>query len=194
MSIVLEWKFSIKLISRLNCVIIVLNQRDNKMNLTKLNIEKYFLGAMTLLTVSTLQATNYYIDATGGNDSNSGTSTGSAWQTIAKVNASSSNFQPGDNIAFMKGKTWNGERLRSTNHPSGTAAQPITYTAYGTGARPIININVGQNPTWTSEGNNLWSAIISTGSRFFKNGTEMLKAPFNNYIGLYGSEYYTILV
>jgi hypothetical protein len=148
------------------------------------NSQKSLLTAISLMWAGALSATTYYIDATGGNDSNSGTSTGAAWQTIAKVNAMSSNFQPGDNIAFMKGEVWNGEHIRSVNHPSGTSAQPITYTAYGTGARPIININIGQNPNWTSEAGNIWSSIIATGSRFFKNDTEMLKAPFNNYIGV----------
>lgn len=42
------------------------------------------------------KAATYYVDATGGNDSNSGTSTSTAWKTIDKVNKST--FQPGDII------------------------------------------------------------------------------------------------
>ncbi len=46
-------------------------------------------------------ATNYYVSNTG-NDGAAGTSTGAAWQTIAKVNASS--FSPGDSILFKCGE------------------------------------------------------------------------------------------
>jgi hypothetical protein len=44
----------------------------------------------------------YYVDFTGGLDSNNGTSTGTAWKTVAKVNASS--FSAGDNVLFKRGE------------------------------------------------------------------------------------------
>ena len=50
----------------------------------------------------------YYVDATNGNDNNSGLSPSSAWKTIAKVN--SSNFNPGAQILF-KGRRFGGGNL-----------------------------------------------------------------------------------
>ena len=76
--------------------------------------------------------TTYYVDATAGSDSNSGTSPSSPWQSLAKVDAAS--FQPGDTVAFQGGQTWTGG-LTITS--SGTAAAPITVTSYGTG-RAVI--------------------------------------------------------
>jgi hypothetical protein len=42
------------------------------------------------------QSPVYYVDATGGNDNNRGVTSGEAWQTLTKVNATT--FQPGDQI------------------------------------------------------------------------------------------------
>jgi hypothetical protein len=77
--------------------------------------------------------TVYYVDAVSGSNSNSGTSTGSAWQTLAKVN--SSNFGPGDVIAFKRGQTFTGS---ATIDNAGTSTNVITVTAYGSGAQPIL--------------------------------------------------------
>ncbi|QMU71568.1 discoidin domain-containing protein [Streptacidiphilus sp. P02-A3a] len=76
--------------------------------------------------------TTYYVDATAGSDSNSGTSPSSPWQSLAKVDAAA--FQPGDTVAFQGGETWTGG-LTITS--SGTAAAPITVTSYGTGQAVI---------------------------------------------------------
>jgi hypothetical protein len=43
-------------------------------------------------------ATTYYVSASTGSDSNSGTSSGTPWQTVAQVNGQV--FQPGDSILF----------------------------------------------------------------------------------------------
>jgi uncharacterized repeat protein (TIGR02059 family) len=77
-------------------------------------------------------ATDYYISSSG-NDSNNGKSSSTPWKTIAKVNASS--FLPGDQILFNKGDSW-AENLRPSS--SGTAANPITFSSYGTGNLPVI--------------------------------------------------------
>ena len=53
---------------------------------------------------SSLYSTTYYVDASNGNDSNSGTSQSTAWKTISKVNSMS--FQPGDQILFKRGEQW----------------------------------------------------------------------------------------
>ena len=71
----------------------------------------------------------YYIDATNGNDDNSGQSTSDAWKTIAKVNSES--FSPDDSIFFKRGETWIGGA--DINWQSG-----IYYMLYGSGAHPIV--------------------------------------------------------
>jgi hypothetical protein len=60
---------------------------------------------LTILLLISLQvrATNYYI-SNAGSDAANGLTTGTSWQTIAKVNASS--FSPGDQILFNSGDTW----------------------------------------------------------------------------------------
>lgn len=77
-------------------------------------------------------AVNYYV-SNAGSDGAAGTSTGTAWATIAKVNASS--FAAGDSILFARGSSWN-ERLNPPS--SGTAGSPIIFAAYGAGNLPQI--------------------------------------------------------
>jgi len=88
--------------------------------------------------------TTYYIDTTGS-DSNNGTSTGTPWKTIAKVNGST--FSAGDRILFKRGQTW---RETLTPPSSGAYGNHIYFDAYGTGVKPKIfaTETVG---TWTSE-------------------------------------------
>ncbi|QGQ95099.1 hypothetical protein EHS13_09485 [Paenibacillus psychroresistens] len=77
--------------------------------------------------------TIYYVDP-AGNDVNSGTSTGSAWKTLTKVN--SVTFVAGDSILFKSGGTWNGQLYPKG---SGTSSNKITIDKYGSGNSPIIN-------------------------------------------------------
>ncbi|GAA4302362.1 right-handed parallel beta-helix repeat-containing protein [Aestuariibaculum suncheonense] len=155
----------------------------------KKGIHYYFIGILTLFS-AVLHATEYYVDATLGNDSNNGTSDATPWKTLNKVNNSSSGFMPGDVIFFKRGEIWNGERLFSNFHPSGSSANPITYSAYGTGEKPIIDVIIQQNPVWTDEGNNVWSTPTDNYQRFFRNGVEMLRAKQIADLGLYGTGYY----
>lgn len=87
-----------------------------------------------LFGVCSASAATYYVDATGGSNTNNGTSTGTAWQTISKVN--STTLVAGDNVLFKKGETFTGQL--SVNQ-SGTVGNLITYGAYGSGANPIFN-------------------------------------------------------
>jgi hypothetical protein len=75
----------------------------------------------------------HYVSA-AGNDSNDGLTTGTAWQTIAKVN--SSTFIPGDSILFRGGDTFTGQITHSV---AATALNPITYGSYGTGRATLSN-------------------------------------------------------
>lgn len=82
-------------------------------------------------------ALSYYVDCSGGNDANSGTSSTSAWRTIAKANAAP--LVPGGRLLLKRGCTWS-ETLKAKW--VGTSTSPIVISAYGSGALPrILNAN-----------------------------------------------------
>jgi hypothetical protein len=79
------------------------------------------------------EATSYYVDSVAGSDSNSGTSSDRPWRTLSPVRSHA--FAPGDTIHLKKGSSWSGGLVISK---SGTEGNPITFTTYGTGNRPVI--------------------------------------------------------
>jgi len=97
----------------------------------------------------------YYVSNTG-DDALAGTSGGTAWQNLSKVNATS--FLAGDTVLFKRGDTWKGTLTVPT---SGTVGNLITFGAYGTGVLPIIN---GWNTIsgWVNEGGGIHSKIDSS--------------------------------
>ena len=78
----------------------------------------------------TLMST-YYVN-TGGNDSNSGTSSSAPWRTISKVNSAS--LKAGDQVLFQGGQTFSGG-LRPKN--GGNSSSAITFSSYGNGKATI---------------------------------------------------------
>ncbi|MDG0792986.1 hypothetical protein OMP38_20520 [Cohnella ginsengisoli] len=88
------------------------------------------LSIPSLATKAFANNATYYVDSVGGSDSNNGLSDGSAWQSLAKVNATT--FQPGDKILFKAGSVWSGQL-----HPlgSGTSGAPIVIDKYGSGGK-----------------------------------------------------------
>jgi len=104
--------------------------------------------AMSLVTVVTMligivavapknadaaAGTTYYVDNVNGNDSANGTSTGTPWKTLTKVNATT--FAPGDKILFKSGGSWQGQLWPKG---SGVNGSPIVIDMYGTGNKPLI--------------------------------------------------------
>ncbi|SNR61166.1 Por secretion system C-terminal sorting domain-containing protein [Hymenobacter mucosus] len=82
------------------------------------------------------QARTYYVHPSG-NDTYTGASPATAWQSISRVNTA--DLQPGDWVLFQGGATFEGSLwLRG----KGTAAAPIVLTSYGQGA---ATINSGNN-------------------------------------------------
>ncbi|MFZ2153653.1 MAG: choice-of-anchor Q domain-containing protein [Candidatus Moraniibacteriota bacterium] len=82
-------------------------------------------------------AATYYVDCNAANDNGAGTSEGTAWKTIAKVNATLTGDQSDTNVLFKKDCTW---REQLTVPGSGTSGHPFTFGSYGdTGAKPIIS-------------------------------------------------------
>jgi len=94
-----------------------------------------FISAMVLMSCTSTPSSsigqNYYIDSGSGDDNNSGTDENSPWKTLGKV--SGMIFQPGDNIYFKRGSSYEG---CVTINGDGTEHNPITVSAYGTGSAP----------------------------------------------------------
>jgi hypothetical protein len=111
---------------------------------------------LTILLLISLQAgaTNYYI-SNAGSDAANGLTTGTSWQTIAKVNASS--FSPGDQILFKTGDTWI-EQLKVSW--SGSIGNPIIISSYGSGLKPLIT-GFQTLTGFTNTSGNIWSATAS---------------------------------
>jgi len=115
-------------------------------------------GTLTVSTSGSSSGTAYYVDATGGNDSNSGTSPGSAWKTFYHVNHNA--FSPGDTILFKRGEVFRGQLSFQSSQSSGSAGLPITMDAYGSGAKPVWmgSVDLSSSTLWTNRGGNIWRA------------------------------------
>lgn len=98
---------------------------------------KIVLIIISWLMSLTLFGTNYYIKD-GGSDAAAGTSDGTAWGTITKVNSewAAGTFAAGDSILFKRGNTFYGT---ITVAESGTSGSPIVIGAYGSGDKPIVS-------------------------------------------------------
>ncbi len=99
---------------------------------------KPYLHILTLLLTvnSGLIATNYYIDAEDGLDSNSGQTILDPWNSLDNVN--NFTFLPGDSILFKKSGIWTGGL---DIYSAGAPGNPIVFSSYGTGAKPLIHGN-----------------------------------------------------
>lgn len=75
-------------------------------------------------------ATTYYVSSSRGNDNNSGTSEDAPWKTISKLN-SYTGFKAGDVVKFKRGDEWRFDG-------SLTARSGVSYTAYGSGDKPLF--------------------------------------------------------
>ena len=100
--------------------------------------------------------TTYYVDATTGSDTYSGTSPSLSWKTISKVNGS--RFNPGDQILFKRGELWR-EQLAVPS--SGLEGNLITFGAYGGGDPPVMS-GANRVAEWTPYSGNLWQASVPT--------------------------------
>lgn len=105
---------------------------------------------------ATAWGTTYYVSSSTGSDANSGTSSGAAWQTVAKVNAQT--FSPGDSVLFRRGDVWNESLVPGA---SGTTGNPIAFDAYGTGAPPnLTGYYAMPSSAWVLVTGNAWKAPV----------------------------------
>ena len=62
-----------------------------------------------------------------------GTSVGTPWQTIAKLNTVT--YAPGDTVFFKRSDIFPGNIIVNQG---GTSSSPVVFTAYGIGDSPVI--------------------------------------------------------
>ena len=110
-------------------------------------------AGLALLLALPVWATEYYVDSEGGCDTASGTSVASAWRSLDRVNAAS--LTPGDVVRFKRGGLWRGTLVPQ----SGAPGQPVTYTWYGKGRKPILQQSVDRSRPgdWVEESPGIWS-------------------------------------
>ena len=105
------------------------------------------------LAVSSVWATNWYVDSEGGDDAAAGTSEAAAIRSLGRVNGL--DVKPGDKVLFKRGGLW-----RGTLRPkSGEPGSPVLYSSYGTGPKPILqnSVSMGRESDWQEVEPGLWA-------------------------------------
>jgi parallel beta-helix repeat protein len=109
------------------------------------------------LIINNTVASNYYLSTSLGDDSRTSTQAKNMhtpWKTLTKLNSSMSILLPGDSVLLKRGDVFYGSLIISK---SGTATLPISFSDYGTGAKPEIN-GLSSLSTWINQGTNNWEA------------------------------------
>ncbi len=109
----------------------------------KINFKKLSVGLLLCLSLNAF-STDYFISNSGENSA-SGTSQSSAWETINKLNTFT--LSSGDRVFFERGGIYYGSLNIETSG--------ITIGAYGSGDKPVISGYV-QLTGWVNRGNNIW--------------------------------------
>ena len=139
-------------------------------------LKSILVFGFSIFIVSNSFSTVYYI-AASGNDSNNGTSPGSAWQTIAKVNEKMPTATAGDQFLFNKGDTFYGQ---ITVINTGTSGNEMVFGSYGSGNPPIFT---GKKviTSWTLHSGNIYKAPFTDSiNHIYANGKLMTIARYPN--------------
>jgi parallel beta-helix repeat protein len=119
-----------------------------------------YLGAVFSAYSGVVSATSDpvidYFVSNEGDDDNTGLSRDQSWATLSKINTG--NFAAGTVIGFKKGAIFYGTLEPPT---SGTVGDPIVFTAYGSGDKPIIS-GFTTISGWTDEGGGIYSKVITS--------------------------------
>ena len=113
-------------------------------------------NAATLTVVQHTSPATYYVDFASGADTNSGLSKDAPWQYAPGMNRCAFNcavfaLQPGDQVIFKGGVTWDASGFPMVVSASGASGNPIyygvdqTWFAGNTWSRPVFDLC---NSTW----------------------------------------------
>jgi len=122
------------------------------------------LMGLAVGTCHTTMAATYYVSPSG-DDNNPGTSPGSAWQTVDRVNTADLN--PGDRVLFEAGRDYAGNLLL-TAEDAGTPTQPVVIGSYGSG-RARIKAGNGSGVTVRNAGGVVIEDLVVTGDDYRTN-------------------------
>ena len=146
-----------------------------------------------VMSVNVFASTNYYFDATNGNDSGAGTQA-DPFKTLAKLDLLTLNA--GDTVYLKKGEIWYESVTPNTN---GTSGAPVTFDAYGSGDLPIISGANFINGTWVSVTNNEYKiSMLTEPYVIFKDNTWLKNTVTNNQSSVWslyaGTTYYRVFL
>ncbi len=119
----------------------------------------------------------FYIDP-NGDDSADGLTPQTAWKTLD--NLANKYFSAGEGVLFKRGGYWNGtSTVPFQGARQGTADNPVVFSAYGTGPRPVIDFTVTQEPPWAAAGAGVYTTpldLVYRLRRLYVDGEEVLDA------------------
>jgi len=103
----------------------------------------------------------YYVK-NGGSDAADGLTDATAWETLTKVNAFA--FAAGNKVSFKRGDTFRGSIYRTAFN--GSSGSQITFSAYGTGAKPKIlgAKDLSATGDWENDAGNVWKTTATLGT------------------------------
>ena len=114
-----------------------------------------FVFLSILFIANTVLANNYYFSSSSGSDSYTNAQAQNAatpWKTLTKLNTILANLQPSDTIFFKRGDVFKGS-IKITQ--SGVVGNPIVFSAYGSGDKPIIS-GLETFEKWNNVGSGIW--------------------------------------
>ncbi len=106
------------------------------------------------------KAKTYYFSTISGNDSRTSTqaqSSSTPWKTLTKLNSFMTSLLAGDSVLFKSGETFYGSIIVTK---SGTTTNPIVFSSYGTGNKPVIT-GFQTLSSWTSVGSGIYESYNS---------------------------------
>ncbi|WP_158859050.1 malectin domain-containing carbohydrate-binding protein [Lunatibacter salilacus] len=115
-----------------------------------------FLLLLFCLFTSTYGA-SYYFSSSTGNDSRSNSEAqnmNTPWRSIDKLNSIMRILQPGDVVYFRRGEEFSGT---INFNSSGSATNPIKFSAYGSGPAPVITSLI-RVQGWRALGNGIYES------------------------------------
>jgi hypothetical protein len=149
-------------------------------------MRRYLIIILLLLSAVIHAQTTYYVSEGGGGDT---------LATIAEVNALS--LGAGDSVLFKRGDTFRGS-VGNTTSDGGSAVADLVYSAYGSGAKPILLGSISANNTsdWNDLGGNIWSNnnasfTVDVGNLIFADGTCGIKVATSAELNAQGEFWYS---
>ena len=124
---------------------------------------RVLISILLLACFVQLHATTYYFSTSSGIDSRSAAEAQNAstpWRSLDKLNNIFSALNPGDIVLFRRDEVFDGSLVITR---SGNLNLPITFGAYGNGAKPVIS-GLTTLSNWNSTAGGIWESIFSSGA------------------------------